>query len=38
MSNFNGERFGLVCQAEALARVCFEEAFKFAHKRKTFGY
>ena len=23
--------------AHALSRVCFEESFKFAHKRKTFG-
>eukprot|EP01118_Nematostelium_gracile_P015360 TRINITY_DN6140_c0_g1_i1.p1 TRINITY_DN6140_c0_g1~~TRINITY_DN6140_c0_g1_i1.p1 ORF type:complete len:520 (-),score=175.43 TRINITY_DN6140_c0_g1_i1:42-1601(-) len=37
MYNFNHERWAIVCQANRLARVCYEEAFKYAHKRKTFG-
>lgn len=37
MYNFNHERFGVIIQATRLARVCVEEAFKYAHKRKTFG-
>eukprot|EP00466_Bigelowiella_natans_P002774 jgi/Bigna1/35751/e_gw1.11.112.1 len=37
MYNFNHERWSLVCQSNRLARVCFEEAFKYAMKRKTFG-
>jgi len=37
MYNFNHERFGIVVQASRLARVCVEEAFRYAHKRKTFG-
>lgn len=37
MSNFNHERWGIVVQATRFARVCFEEAFKYAHKRKAFG-
>jgi len=37
MYNFNHERWGICCQATRFARVCFEEAFRYAHKRKTFG-
>eukprot|EP00026_Physarum_polycephalum_P005611 Phypoly_transcript_05646.p1 GENE.Phypoly_transcript_05646~~Phypoly_transcript_05646.p1 ORF type:complete len:560 (+),score=69.76 Phypoly_transcript_05646:55-1680(+) len=35
--NFNHERFGLAVQATRFARVCYEEAFRYAMKRKTFG-
>lgn len=37
MHNFNHERWSLIIQAVRFARVCFEDAFKYAHKRKTFG-
>lgn len=37
MHNFNHERIGIVMQANRLARVCIEESFKYALKRKTFG-
>eukprot|EP00026_Physarum_polycephalum_P002369 Phypoly_transcript_02375.p1 GENE.Phypoly_transcript_02375~~Phypoly_transcript_02375.p1 ORF type:complete len:492 (+),score=67.09 Phypoly_transcript_02375:69-1544(+) len=37
MFNFNHERWGFVVQANRFARVCLEEAFVYAHKRKTFG-
>lgn len=37
MYNFNHERFGLAVQATRFARVCYEEAFRYAMKRKTFG-
>ncbi|KAI8097531.1 acyl-CoA dehydrogenase/oxidase [Halteromyces radiatus] len=37
MTNFNHERLGIVMQANRLARVCIEEAFKHSLKRKTFG-
>jgi len=37
MYNFNHERFGIIVQAVRFARVCLEEAFTYAHKRKTFG-
>jgi len=37
MHNFNHERMGLAMQASRFARVCFEEALKYAHKRRTFG-
>eukprot|EP01112_Ceratiomyxa_fruticulosa_P003102 TRINITY_DN1349_c0_g1_i1.p1 TRINITY_DN1349_c0_g1~~TRINITY_DN1349_c0_g1_i1.p1 ORF type:complete len:924 (-),score=261.66 TRINITY_DN1349_c0_g1_i1:282-3053(-) len=37
MYNFNHERWGICIQASRFARVCFEESFKYAHKRKTFG-
>ncbi len=37
MYNFNHERFGIAVQATRYARVCFEDAFKYAHKRKTFN-
>jgi len=37
MFNFNHERFTIICQAVRMARICFEECFIYAHKRKTFG-
>jgi len=37
MYNFNGERFGIITQATRFARVCYEEAFRYAMRRKTFG-
>lgn len=37
MSNFNSERLWIITEMVASSRVCFEEAFKFAHIRQTFG-
>jgi len=37
MYNFNHERWSLVIQATRLSRVLYEESFKYALKRKTFG-
>lgn len=37
MINFNTERLGICTEGISLARICLEESFKFAHKRKTFG-
>lgn len=37
MYNFNPERLGICIEGVTLARLCLEESFKFAHKRKTFG-
>uniref|UniRef100_A0A0G4IBZ9 Cytochrome b5 heme-binding domain-containing protein n=1 Tax=Chromera velia CCMP2878 TaxID=1169474 RepID=A0A0G4IBZ9_9ALVE len=37
MYNFNYERFGLCVSAARFSRVLYEEAFKYANKRKTFG-
>ncbi|KAI9291318.1 acyl-CoA dehydrogenase NM domain-like protein [Neoconidiobolus thromboides FSU 785] len=37
MFNFNHERMGICIQANRFARVCYEEALKYAHKRSTFG-
>jgi alkylation response protein AidB-like acyl-CoA dehydrogenase len=37
MSNFNNERMLICIQANRFARVCYEDAMKYAHKRKTFG-
>ncbi len=37
MHNFNGERWGMAVQANRFARVCIEEAIKYAIKRRTFG-
>ncbi|KAJ3263814.1 hypothetical protein HDU77_009969 [Chytriomyces hyalinus] len=37
MYNFNNERMGIAMQATRFARVCYEDAMKYAHKRKTFG-
>lgn len=35
--NFNHERWSIAAQASRFARVCYEDAFKYAHVRKTFG-
>jgi len=37
MDNFNHERFLICVMTNRFARVCFEDALKFANKRKTFG-
>ncbi|CAG8460677.1 12755_t:CDS:2 [Ambispora gerdemannii] len=37
MHNFNHERMGIAIQANRFARVCYDEAVKYAHKRKTFN-
>eukprot|EP01117_Protostelium_nocturnum_P013518 TRINITY_DN5050_c0_g1_i1.p1 TRINITY_DN5050_c0_g1~~TRINITY_DN5050_c0_g1_i1.p1 ORF type:complete len:563 (-),score=249.06 TRINITY_DN5050_c0_g1_i1:118-1806(-) len=37
LANFNHERWGIAAQATRFARVCFEEAFKYAHKRRAFN-
>jgi alkylation response protein AidB-like acyl-CoA dehydrogenase len=37
MMNFNHERMGICIQATRFARVCYEDAMKYAHKRETFG-
>ncbi|KAK9369046.1 acyl-CoA dehydrogenase/oxidase [Lipomyces kononenkoae] len=37
MTNFNHERMGIIIQANRFSRVCYEEAMKYAHKRRTFG-
>jgi alkylation response protein AidB-like acyl-CoA dehydrogenase len=37
MHNFNHERMGTNMSAIAFSRVCYEEAFKYAIKRETFG-
>lgn len=37
MVNFNHERWGFIIQANRFARVCLEDAFRYALKRKTFG-
>jgi len=37
MFNFNHERFLIIAQSVRLARVCYEESFIYANKRKTFG-
>lgn len=37
MHNFNGERLGMAAGACASARVCLEEAAKWAQERQTFG-
>lgn len=37
MNNFNHERWMIICGAVRGARVCYEESFKYANKRKTFG-
>jgi alkylation response protein AidB-like acyl-CoA dehydrogenase len=37
MYNFNHERMGICIQATRFARVCYEDAMKYAHKRETFG-
>jgi alkylation response protein AidB-like acyl-CoA dehydrogenase len=35
--NFNTERWGMVVTTIRFARTCLEEAYRYAHKRKTFG-
>jgi acyl-CoA dehydrogenase len=37
MMNFNGERLGMAAGAAASARVCIEDAAKWAQERRTFG-
>merc|ERR1711879_469097 len=37
MFNFNQERFGIAIGAVCFARVCLEEAVRYAKTRKTFG-
>jgi alkylation response protein AidB-like acyl-CoA dehydrogenase len=37
MLNFNHERFVLAAMSNRFARVCLEEAIKYARMRKTFG-
>lgn len=37
MTNFNHERIGIIIQCIRFARVCYEEAIKYANKRRTFG-
>jgi alkylation response protein AidB-like acyl-CoA dehydrogenase len=37
MVNFNHERWGFIAQSNRFSRVCLEEAFRYAMKRKTFG-
>ena len=37
MYNFNHERWSISIQAARFARVCLEEAMRYAFKRKTFG-
>jgi len=37
MNNFNMERVGMAAGANALARVCVEEAIAYARERTTFG-
>lgn len=37
MFNFNHERWSMICHVARFSRVCLEEAFKYAHKRSTFG-
>jgi alkylation response protein AidB-like acyl-CoA dehydrogenase len=37
MTNFNHERIGIIIQCLRFSRVCYEEAIKYANKRRTFG-
>lgn len=37
MNNFNMERVGMAAGANALARVCVQEAIEYARERTTFG-
>ena len=37
MNNFNGERFALIVASLRNARMCYEEAVRYARKRTTFG-
>lgn len=37
MHNFNHERWAIIIQSNRFARVCLEEALKFAQRRRAFG-
>ena len=37
MQNFNGERLTMAAGATAFARVCLDEAIRYARERRTFG-
>src|SRR5581483_865492 len=37
MLNFNSERLALAAQANAFAKVCYDEAIAYARERQTFG-
>ncbi len=37
MTNFNHERMGIIIQCLRFSRVCFEDAVRYANKRRTFG-
>ena len=37
MQNFNGERLTMAAGATAFARVCLDEAIRYARERQTFG-
>jgi len=37
MQNFNHERWSIIVQSNRFARVCLEEALKFASRRRAFG-
>jgi len=37
MHNFNHERWSMCVALGRFCRVCYEESFKYSHKRKTFG-
>ena len=37
LNNFNNERLGMIVNMEACARVCLDEAVKWANERQTFG-
>ena len=37
MQNFNGERLTMAAGATAFARVCLDEAVRYARERRTFG-
>jgi len=37
MYNFNIERWGIIIKGLRMSRVCFEEAYNYSHKRKTFN-
>ena len=37
MTNFNHERIGIIIQALRFARVCYEDSFRYAARRETFG-
>jgi len=37
MKNFNHERWMFAVEANRFARICIEESYRYAFKRKTFG-